>query len=72
LNFITLQLSKLNRRAIRPIVVGLVALVVILVVVSLWRSHKPSDPLANLPPGTYQPAQSGETLPLPASSHRSP
>jgi len=71
LNFITLQLSKLNRRTARAIIIGVVALVVVLLVISIWRNHKTADPLANLPPGTYQPAQSGETLPLPpATPHR--
>ena len=30
-----------------------------------WRQHKSADPLANLPPAVYQPANSGDTLPLP-------
>jgi hypothetical protein len=30
------------------------------------RHHKANDPLANLPPAVYQPANSGDTLPLPA------
>jgi cytoskeletal protein RodZ len=72
LNFITLQLSKLNRRAVRPILIGILALVLLIVVIAIWRSHKPSDPLANLPPGTYQPAQSGETLPLPPAPAHHP
>jgi hypothetical protein len=39
----------------------------LVVVLSLWawRSHKKSDPLVNLPPAVYQPANSGDTLPLP-------
>jgi len=69
LNFITLQLSKLNRRTVRTIAIALVALLVILLVAALVHSHKSADPLANLPPGTYQPAQSGETLPLPTAPH---
>jgi cytoskeletal protein RodZ len=69
LNFITLQLSKLNRRTVRTIAIALVALLAILLIAALVHSHKASDPLANLPPGTYQPAQSGETLPLPAAPH---
>ena len=70
-NFITLQFSKLNSTiAVRAIVIGVVALGIIVFAVVLWRNHKTSDPLANLPPATYQPAQSGETVPLPpASSH---
>jgi cytoskeleton protein RodZ len=70
LNFITLQLSKLNRRTIRAIVAGIVSLALILVVATLVRRHKAADPLANLGPGTYQPAQSGETLPLPSAPPR--
>ena len=30
-----------------------------------WRHHQKSDPLKNLPPAVYQPANSGDTLPLP-------
>jgi cytoskeleton protein RodZ len=69
LNFITLQLSKLNRRTVRTIAIALVALIAILLIAALVRSHKSADPLANLPPGTYQPAQSGETVPLPNAPH---
>ena len=29
-----------------------------------WKHHKKSDPLSNLPPAVYQPANSGDTLPL--------
>jgi cytoskeleton protein RodZ len=72
LNFITLQLSKLNRRTIRGILVVLLALVVIFAGISLWRSHKAANPFANLPPGTYQQSQSGETMPLPAAPRRNP
>jgi cytoskeleton protein RodZ len=30
-----------------------------------WRHHQASDPLKNLPPAVYQPANAGDTLPLP-------
>lgn len=30
-----------------------------------WRHHEANDPLKNLPPAVYQPANSGDTLPLP-------
>ena len=30
-----------------------------------WRHHQTSDPTKNLPPAVYQPANSGDTLPLP-------
>ena len=50
---------------------GGAALGIILIVVLVgfaWRHHKHSNSLAGLPPAVYQPASSGETLPLP--SHR--
>jgi cytoskeletal protein RodZ len=49
---------------------GLAGLVLIAVGVAAvagflaWRHHKTSDPLKNLPPAIYQPANSGDTLPL--------
>jgi cytoskeletal protein RodZ len=30
-----------------------------------WRHHQRNDPLKNLPPAVYQPANAGDTLPLP-------
>ena len=30
-----------------------------------WKHHQKNDPLKNLPPAVYQPADSGDTLPLP-------
>jgi cytoskeletal protein RodZ len=30
-----------------------------------WHRHRSSDPLKNLPPAIYQPANPGDTLPLP-------
>jgi len=62
---LTLVLAKLNWK------LGLAGLVVVVVIVLLgssflaWRHHKKNDPLANLPPAVYQPASSGDTLPLP-------
>ncbi|MBU6411270.1 MAG: helix-turn-helix domain-containing protein [Verrucomicrobiota bacterium] len=52
----------------RKSVIGLAALGVILIammVTLLWRHHQRANPLAGLPPAVYQPAGSGETLPLP-------
>jgi cytoskeletal protein RodZ len=65
LDHVTLLLAKLNWK------LGLAGLVVVAVVVLVgssflaWRHHKTSDPLKNLPPAVYQPANSGDTLPLP-------
>jgi len=65
LDHVTLVLAKLNWK------LGLAGLVLLAVVVLAgaaflaWRHHKKSDPLVNLPPAIYQPANSGDTLPLP-------
>jgi cytoskeletal protein RodZ len=70
LDFITLQLSKVNWRTS---VIGLIAAGALLGTVSavlIWRHHQAKDPLAHLDPGVYKPAQSGEILSLPAPSHR--
>src|SRR5665213_146981 len=60
----TLLLAKVNLKA------ALIAAVVLGIILILWlvsfamRHHHGRDPLANLPPAVYQPANSGETLPL--------
>jgi cytoskeletal protein RodZ len=65
LDQLTLILAKLNWK------VGLAGFAVIglaiIVGVSFWawRHHQKSNPLKNLPPAVYQPANSGDTLPLP-------
>ena len=62
---LTLLLAKLNWK------VGFVGLGIIVVGIILffsflaWRQHKKSDPLKNLSPAIYQPANSSDTLPLP-------
>jgi hypothetical protein len=68
LDFVMLQLSKLNWRMARVVLIAAAALLVIVVIVSMVRHHQHADPLSNLGTGVYQPAQpaSGETLPVPA------
>jgi cytoskeletal protein RodZ len=71
LDFVMLQLSRLNWR----IAFGIAAVVVFLILafaVIRSRSSKPSDPLKNLAPGVHQqkPNKSGETLPVPAPPPR--
>ena len=68
LDFIMLQLSKVDWR---KSLVGLSILAGIAVIVSaivIWRQYSTRDPLRNLKPAVYQPAKnsSGEKLPLPA------
>jgi cytoskeletal protein RodZ len=74
LDFLMLQLSKVNwRKGLTAL--GAVALLAIVVSVYFaWRHRKAADPLADLRPALYQSTQavSGETLPLPPASPRKP
>jgi cytoskeletal protein RodZ len=73
LNFVTLQLSKLNRRTARAAIIAIASVLALILVLFLWRHHQTADPLANLTPGTFQPVQSGETMPLPTPTpHKNP
>lgn len=72
LDFLMLQLSKMNWRIL---VSALVAAVVVIILVGSFRSSqntKKNDPLKKLGPGLYQPRQepSGEMLPLPTNAPR--
>jgi len=66
LDFLTLQLSKLNWR----IVAGAALAILLIFALGIWlrscHSRAKKDPLRNLGPGIYQPKQDGETLPVPA------
>jgi cytoskeletal protein RodZ len=68
LDFVMLQLSKLDWRT--SIALGGIALVFVVFGCSwlIWRHQRSVDPLKNLKPGLYQSTQSlsGQTLPLPA------
>ena len=65
-DFVTLQLSKLNLHR-RELLIGLAVLALILVGVLVWRNWHPSNPTANLAPARVQaPVRNpGNTLPLP-------
>ena len=65
LDHLTLQLAKLNWKVGFA---GLAAIgVIVVLALLLWglRQHKKNDPVSKLPPAVYQPANSGDTLPLP-------
>lgn len=70
-NFMTLQLSKLNLHR-GKILIGAAVLVVILISVSVWRNRRRADPSANIPPArvTSPARDAGNTLPLPAPAPR--
>jgi len=70
-DFVMLQLSRVNwRRSV--VALGLaVLLVTALLSVVAWRHYRTADPLKGLKPAMYHPARStsGETLPLPPAKH---
>src|ERR1035437_24826 len=65
LDALILLLAKLNWKVGFAGIVAIVAIVVLGLSIWVWRNHKASDPLKNLPPAVYQPANSSDTLPLP-------
>lgn len=69
-DFITLQLSKVNKRTARTVLIAAAALLAIILLILVWHHHQPADPLAHLEPGVYTPAQSGEIIPAPAPPRR--
>jgi cytoskeletal protein RodZ len=68
LDFIMLQLSKVDWRKGVIALAVLATFVVVISIVLIWRHNRTSDPLKGLKPGVYHSTQhvSGETLPLPA------
>jgi cytoskeletal protein RodZ len=65
LDYVMFLLSKVN---VRMAAIGSGVLVIVLVVLLAgwaWRHHKKNDALSGLPPAVYQPANPGDTLPLP-------
>jgi cytoskeletal protein RodZ len=66
IDFVMLQLSKVNWRGGAVVVGGLAVVAVVVLLVAINRHARRADPLAGLKPGVYQPSNSGETLPLPA------
>jgi cytoskeletal protein RodZ len=73
LDFVMLQLSRLNWRIALGVVAGII---LILIAVSMARNRPAAtttaDPLKEIPPGVYQPKRDkpGNTLPLPAPPKR--
>jgi cytoskeleton protein RodZ len=70
IDFVMLQLSKVNWRLGVIVLGGLGIVVAIVLVVAMNRHAKRSDPLAGLKPGVYPASNSGETLPIPAPTPR--
>jgi len=72
LDFIMLQLSKVNWQKAAVVLGGGAVIGLLILSVWLWRRQRNADPAAGLPPAVYQPARrpAGETLPLPAPAPR--
>ena len=64
-DFLTLQLSKVNWR---KGLIGLGAVIALVAVISVWVAWRHHNPLKGLKPAVYHsaPGASGDTLPLPA------
>jgi len=68
-DFLMLQLSKVDWR---KVLIGLGIVIALVAAVSLWVNWRNRNPLKGLKPGVYQspPGSSGDTLPLPAPAPR--
>jgi cytoskeletal protein RodZ len=64
-DFVMLQLSKVNFRKGGVVAVVIAAAVIVFLAVAVSRHNRKTDPLAGLKPAVYQPTNSGETLPVP-------
>ena len=73
-DFVMLQLSKVNWQKGLVLAGGAAAVLILIVIILVSRKQKPPDPLSGLPPAVYQPTQhqSGETLPLRSPPPRRP
>lgn len=66
LDFVMLQLSRVNWRVASIALGAILVLTVFAGIYFAWRGYRARDPLAHLPPAVYRPAGSntGEVLPL--------
>lgn len=66
-DWLTLQLSRINWRVALPLLVLGIGILVVIFGYRAWRTAQTRDPLQNLGPGLYQPGNpsSANTLPVP-------
>jgi cytoskeletal protein RodZ len=68
---VTLKLSRLDWRKGAAGLITVLLLVLVVIGYFAWRTARNSDPLKDLEPGVYKPAQeSGPTLPLPKAPNK--
>src|ERR1041385_498647 len=74
LDFLMLQLSKLDWRKTAVVLGVIAAAAIIWGIVAAWRRHSARDPLSDLPPAVYQANghSAGDTLPLTNAPTRKP
>ena len=72
LDFVMLQLSKVDWRKGAMLLAALVLVGIVLFGAWVWRQLQARDPLANVPPAVYKPAKTnhGDTLLLPSPAPR--
>jgi cytoskeletal protein RodZ len=72
LDIVMLQLSKVDWRKGAMVLAALVLVGLVVFGAWVWRQFQSRDPLANLPPAIYKPANTNrhDTLPLPAPTPR--
>ena len=63
LDFVTLQLSKVNWRIASVVLAVVLGVALIVIIVMTVKSYRTRDPLKNLPPAVYK-GGAGEKLPL--------
>jgi len=69
-DFLMLQLSKINWTVALPLLLLALILVVAVVGYRMYERAQSRDPLQDLGPGLHQPAPAGDLLPLPTSTNR--
>jgi len=71
-DWLTLQLSKIDWRKLLIVVALLVVAVVIYAIVSSWQSGRKADNSSGVKPAVYRPVtnRTGDTLPLPQPTRR--
>jgi cytoskeletal protein RodZ len=67
LDFVMLQLSKINWTVALPLLLLALILLVAVFGYRIYTHSKTEDPLKDLGPGMYRPPAAGETLPVPAN-----
>ena len=69
LDFLMLQLSKINWTVALPLLLLALILLVAVFGYRIYTHARSNDPLKDLGPGIYQPAPAGETLPVPTGTN---